>query len=400
MERRRYQRKQLIRTALMDQEEASKEQHQTGGKTAVKFTPAQERIPTMRAPTTGIHSVPIIGSLYESCRFAVKNDLSERTQEAALVPAAAGSVTQGTKDRDHVLLSVTAVIKGTPVRALVDSGATRSFIDEKLQLRPPLSFIGAYSSLEMANGDIIVSTGIAPAVLVCIGNVQFRSDLTAVPLMKGYDIVLGKDWLNMVNPLIDWRSNCIYIRQGDQLHIVSGDPNVQPCGIKDRGLPGLRNSLSSKQQSETTDLQFGRWGELFAQLASPQFWEYQASQRQWTDAQPQGEVHLENSVQNETQLDTGASKAKMTSQRQTRCRRVVGSVVRQPIREKLDFISLRQAKWLANSSDTPMYLGIIRGINDFDMQLKQTKSKTKTKRSRPKLATAHGMTEGEKWRLI
>ena len=75
-------------------------------------------------------------------------------------------------------------------------------------------------------------------------------------------------------------------------------------------------------------------------------------------------------------------------------------MVRQPIREKLDFISLRQAKRLANSSDIPMYLGIIRSIDDFDMQLKQTKTKTKTKRSRPKLATAHGMTEGEKRRLM
>ena len=383
---------------MMVQEDASKEQHQTGGKSSVKFTPAQERTPTMLAPTTGIHSIPIFGSLYESCRFAVNTVRSERTQEAALIPAAVGSVTQGTRDRDHVLLSVTAVIKGTPVRTLVDSGATRSFIDEKLQLRPPLSFIGAYSSLEMANGDTIVSTGIAPDVLVCIGTVQFRSDLTAVPLMKGYDVVLGKDWLDMVNPLIDWRSNCMYIKQGDQLHVVSGDPNVQPCGIKDQGLPGLRNSLSSNQKSETTDLQFGRWGELFAQLASPQFWEYQARQRQWTTEQPQGEVQSENPEQNETQLDTGASKAKTTSQKQTRCRRVAGRVVRQPLREKLDFISLRQAKRLANSSDTPMYLGIIRGIDDFSMQLKQTK--TKTKRSRPRLATAHGMTEGEKRRLM
>ena len=72
-----------------------------------------------------------------------------------------------------MLLSVIAMIKGTPVRALVDSGATRSFIDEKLQLRPPLSFIGAYSLLEMANSDTIVSTSIAPAILVCIRKVQF-----------------------------------------------------------------------------------------------------------------------------------------------------------------------------------------------------------------------------------
>ena len=47
-----------------------------------------------------------------------------------------------------------------------------------------------------------------------------------------------------------------------------------------------------------------------------------------------------------------------------------------------------------------MYLGIIRGIDDFSMQLKQTKPKTKTKRSRPKLASTHGMTEGEKRRLM
>ena len=45
-----------------------------------------------------------------------------------------------------------------------------------------------------------------------------------------------------------------------------------------------------------------------------------------------------------------------------------------------------------------MYLGIICSIDDFSMQLKQPK--TKTKRSRPKLATTHGMTEGEKRRLM
>ena len=109
---------------------------------------------------------------------------------------------------------------------LVDSGATRSFIDEKLQLRPPLHFVGAYSSLEMANGDTIVSTGIAPAVLVSIGPVQCRRNLIAVPLMRGFDMVLGKDWLDVVNPLIDWKQNRLYIKQGDQPHILSGDPHV------------------------------------------------------------------------------------------------------------------------------------------------------------------------------
>ena len=60
----------------------------------------------MLAPTIGIHSAPIFGSLYESCRFVVNNELSERTQEVALVPATATSATQGTRDRDHRCCSV------------------------------------------------------------------------------------------------------------------------------------------------------------------------------------------------------------------------------------------------------------------------------------------------------
>ena len=196
---------------MMDQEEASEELHQTGGKDSVKPTPMPETTPTVTTLPAGIHSLPLFASLHETCRFANAVNQSETTLEAALVPATAGSVTQGSRDRDHVLLSVTAMINSTPLRTLVDSGATRSFIEEKLQLRPPLSFIGAYSSLEMANGETIVSTGIAPDVLVGVGKIQFRSDLIVVPLTEGFDLVLGKDWLDMVNPLIDWRNNHMYI---------------------------------------------------------------------------------------------------------------------------------------------------------------------------------------------
>ena len=67
------------------------------------------------------------------------------------------------------------------------------------------------------------------------------------------------------------------------------------------------------------------------------------SQRQWTQSssrkveQPQGEVQAENPV-NEPKLDTGALKAKTI---QTKCRKVAGRLVRQPVKEKIDFISLQ-----------------------------------------------------------
>ena len=149
------------------------------------------------------HSVPILGSVYDRNQAAKYSDPSIQGQEASLESTAAGVNTPDSKVRDHLLLTVQAVVHGTPLRALVDSGATRSFVDERIQLHPPLHFIGAYSSLEMANGETIVSTGVAPDVLISLGDIQFRSTLTAVPMMEGFDLILGKDWLDMINPLVD-----------------------------------------------------------------------------------------------------------------------------------------------------------------------------------------------------
>ena len=66
-----------------------------------------------------------------------------------------------TKFHDHLLLTLQVVINGTPLCALMDNGATRSFIDEKLQFHPPFKFIGVCFSLEMASGDTRVLTRVA-----------------------------------------------------------------------------------------------------------------------------------------------------------------------------------------------------------------------------------------------
>ena len=337
------------------------------------------------------YSVPLVGSLYNRNQTEKNSDQPKKGQEASLESTAAGVNTPDSKVRDHLLLTVQAVIHGTPVRALVDSGATRSFVDENLMLHPPLQFIGAYSSLEMANGETIVSTGVAPDVLISLGDIQFRSTLTAVPMMEGFDMILGKDWLDMVNPLVDWRSNTIYIQFGDQLHRVSGIPaeEVKPCGIKDRGLAGLKDNFSQLHHESATCLHFGKWGETYAQLASPTFWEYQPSIAQWspgptrTLAQPQGEVTpstpvtpkiFSNSLADSAPiLKTGPSKP----------------------RTKLDFISLKKTIKMAQSTDTPVLLAVVRPITNEDIPKKNKKPKTKTRAN-----AAHGRTEGEKRRML
>ena len=67
--------------------------------------------------------------------------------------------------------------------------------------------------------------------------------------------------------------------------------------------------------------------------------------------------------------------------------------MRQPKREKIDFMSFRQAARLANNNEQPMFLGMIRAT-EFQMPAKKTKTKSK-----PRAGAAHGMTEGEKRRL-
>ena len=127
----------------------------------------------MYGPLEVGHSIPIIGSLYDRNQAVQTTDPSIQGQEASLESTAAEVHTPDSKVHDHLLLTVQAVVHGTSLRALVDSGATRSFVDERIRLHPPLQFIGAYSSLEMANGETIVSTGVAPDVLISLGDIQF-----------------------------------------------------------------------------------------------------------------------------------------------------------------------------------------------------------------------------------
>ena len=86
-----------------------------------------------------------MGSLYDRNQFGEgKINLSIKRLEATVDSSATETIAQESTVRDHVLLTVQAVINGMPLRALVDSGATNSFIDEKLAAPPT---IGVYWGL-------------------------------------------------------------------------------------------------------------------------------------------------------------------------------------------------------------------------------------------------------------
>ena len=140
--------------------------------------------------------------------------VSIQTNETAPGANAMGRPALGTGVKDHVLLVVKAVVNRTSVSALIDSRASRSFASDQLHCQQKLQFIGAYSALELVNSETIVSIGIAPRVLVCIGSISCRLALITVLMMDRMHLILGKGWLDIMNQLVDWRSNTMYLRNG------------------------------------------------------------------------------------------------------------------------------------------------------------------------------------------
>ena len=108
-----------------------------------------------------------------------------------------------------------------------------------------------------------------------------RVSLTSMPMMEGIKVILGRDWLDTVNPLIDWKTNSLVLRHGDGLEVVQGikTPDTVACNIVDRGLPGLQHTFHSLGKSDSNPTVMR--GDSYAQLCSPSFWEPTSSVREW-----------------------------------------------------------------------------------------------------------------------
>ena len=101
---------------------------------------------------------------------------------------------------DGILLVVTARVHGHALKALVDSGATRSFLDSQLITPLGLQTTASNTLLELAEGKKILSQGVVEDAMVDTAELTTRIPLTLPTLLHNVDITLGMDWLSLVNP--------------------------------------------------------------------------------------------------------------------------------------------------------------------------------------------------------
>ena len=193
---------------------------------------------------------------------------------------------------DGILLVVSARIFGHKVRALIDSGATRCFISSGAVLPLGLKSTSEDTLLELGNRDRILSWGKVNDVPVVTTGLSVKLDLTVTKLLHDVDLVLGINWLQTVNPIIDWRGARMFLPEslgtsfliGFWLDATEKVGTVQVMQDKDK-------LQEIKTQSELAA--------KIAMLATPQFWTYTGDQGMKWHAVNVGEE------KNEEKNDTG-----------------------------------------------------------------------------------------------
>ena len=127
-------------------------------------------------------------------------------------------------------------IYGKEVKTLIDSGATRCCVTPSCVTKVGLKGLPRDVFLELGNGQKYLSRGYVPDVPIVIAGLTIKVGLTVTNLLYEVDLILGMNWLQLVNPMIDWGSGRLYIPntvhtallQGDWLegHVQSGTVTV------------------------------------------------------------------------------------------------------------------------------------------------------------------------------
>ena len=170
---------------------------------------------------------------------------------------------------DGLLLVVTARINGHTVRALIDSGATRCFVTPACITAVGLKGIPRDVFLELGNGQKYLSRGYVPEVPVVTGGLTVRVGLTVTNLLHDVDLVLGVNWLELVNPVVDWQHGKLYLPNAINTALLQGqwlEDHVQAGTVTVLAGQEALRQLAEAEVQRTIQV-----------LRQPKFWQCQRS---------------------------------------------------------------------------------------------------------------------------
>ena len=174
----------------------------------------------------------------------------------------------GRKVADGVLFRVAVSVAGRRLVALIDSGASQSYISPDTAALCELKCSPVEIHLELADGSKIQATQKTLDVPCTVGESVCKMSFTVTKLLSNVDVVLGIDWLKRWNPVIDWKKQTMYIWVHGVWNHVHG-------------------ILLNAEQHIGTVKEFSGYCENvhpvpdFTIMKQPQFWDFKTDQREW-----------------------------------------------------------------------------------------------------------------------
>ena len=133
-----------------------------------------------------------------------KDDKNGKEDKKGLIAAGARQNKSVRTVEDGLLMVVSTKIYGKEVKTLIDSGATRCFATPSCIARVGLKGIPQAIFLELGNGEKYLSRGYIPDVPIVTTGLTVKMGSIVTNLLHEVDLVLGINWLQLVNPIIDW----------------------------------------------------------------------------------------------------------------------------------------------------------------------------------------------------
>ena len=122
--------------------------------------------------------------------------------------------------------------------------------------------------LELGNGKKYLFRGYVPEVPVVAAGLIVRVGLTVTNLPHEVDLVLGINWLQLVNPVIDWNSGKIYLPNAVHTALLQGD------WLEGHMKARIVTMLSSEEELKI--MNDAKFEQKIAILKCPKFWRQSA----------------------------------------------------------------------------------------------------------------------------
>ena len=116
---------------------------------------------------------------------------------------------------------------------MLDSGASSIYVDEGFCKRKGLNpaKLTEQSSVKLADGTQSAVTHLLPSVRLQVENYKDNMRAYVTSLGGQYDMILGMEWLERINPQVDWRAKTVAFKHKGAEHCWEGCSNGTPRSL-------------------------------------------------------------------------------------------------------------------------------------------------------------------------